>query len=139
MVQNHSVVIDQNMKIVGERMVELALQAWKGDYDEIIKLAKAMDIPVEYNGKVLHLGGRGEYPNYSNVPTAIYKGLDPMTIFACLGLAFYGMFWTQIMGDATELLNKRWREEMKKERGQKKTNENKETLEAWVKNFLKED
>jgi len=124
------------MKIVSERMVELAMQAWRGDYDEIIKLAKSMDIPVEYNGKVLHLGGRGEYPNYSNVPTAIYKGLDPMTIFSCLGFAFFGMFWPHIIGDATKLLNKRWKEEMKKEREQKKTKEDKGTLEAWVKNFL---
>ena len=107
------------MSIIGERMVELAMQAWKGNYNEIIKLAKLMDIPVEYDGKVLRFGGRGENPNYSNVPTAIYKGLDPMTIFSCLGFAFFGMFWTDIIGDAMELLNKRWKEEMKKERERK--------------------
>ena len=107
------------MSIVGERMVELAMQTWRGDYDEIIKLAKSMDIPIEYDGKVLRFGGRGEYPNYSNVPTAIYRGLDPMTIFACLGFAFFGMFWPYVMGDGAELLNKRWKEEAKKERERK--------------------
>ena len=124
------------MGMIGERMVELAMQAWKGNYDEIIKLAKSMDIPVKYDGKVLHLGGRGKYPNYSNVPTAIYKGLDPMTIFSCLGFAFYGMFWTQVIGDAMKLLNKRWKEEMKRGQKVKKTRKDKESLEVWIKNFL---
>jgi len=102
-------------------MVELALKAWRGDYEEIIKLAKALDVPVEYNGKVLRLGGRGKFPGYSNVPSAIYQDLDPTTILVCLGFAFFGMFWPWVMPDALKKLNKQWREEMKKIKKKGKT------------------
>jgi len=95
-------------------MVELAVKAWRGDYEEIIKLAEASGVPVEYNGKTLYFKGRGEYPNYSNVPTAIYLGLDPATILGCLGFAFFGMYWPHVMPNAMKKINKRWREEIKK-------------------------
>ena len=108
------------MGIIEERIVDLAFQAWHGNYEEIIKLAKALDVPVEYNGKVLRLGGRGKYPNYSNVPSAIYPGLDPATILVCLGFAFFGMYWPWVIPNAMEALNKRWREEKKKSGSRKK-------------------
>lgn len=101
-------------KLIEERMVELAIKAWHGDYEEIIKLAEASGVPVEFHGKTLRFGGRGKYPNYSNVPSAIYPGLDPITILVCLGFAFFGMYWPWVMPDAMKALNKRWREEMKK-------------------------
>jgi len=63
------------MKIVGERMVELAMQAWRGDYDEIIKLAKSMDIPVKYDGKVLHLGGEVNIRTTRTFPLRFIKDL----------------------------------------------------------------
>jgi len=102
------------IQMIEERMVELALKAWRGDYEEIIKLAEASGVPVEFHGKTLRFEGRGEYPNYSNVPTAIYPGLDPITILVCLGFAFFGMYWPWVMPNAMKILNKRWREEVKK-------------------------
>ena len=95
-------------------MVELAIKAGRGDYEEIIKLAEASGVPVEFHGKTLRFEGRGEYPNYSNVPTAIYPSLDPTTILVCLGFAFFGMYWPWVMPNAMIILNKRWREEIKK-------------------------
>ena len=102
-------------------MVELALKAWHGDYEEIIKLAEASGVPVEYNGKTLRFRGRDEYPNYSNVPSAIYPVLDPATILVCLGFAFFGMCWPWVMPNAMKKLNKRWREEIKKRKKTEKT------------------
>jgi len=104
-------------KLIEERMVELAIKAWHGDYEEIIKLAEASGVPVEFRGKTLRFRGRGEYPNYSNVPTAIYQGLDPIAILVCLGFAFFGMYWPWVMPNAMKILNKRWREEIKKKTG----------------------
>ena len=95
-------------------MVELAVKAWRGDYEEIIKLAEASGVPVEFHGKTLHFRGRGKYPNYSNVPTAIYPGLDSATILGCLSFAFFGMYWPHVMPNAMKKINKRWREEIKK-------------------------
>jgi len=102
------------MKNIEERMVDLAFQAWHGNYEEIIKLAKASGIPTEYNGKTLRFMGRGKYPNYTNVPTAIYPGLDPITILVCLGFAFFGMYWPGVMPNVMKSLHKRWKEEQKK-------------------------
>jgi len=97
--------------MITARMVELAFQVWHGNYDDLIKLANASGIETQWNGKVLQFKGRGEFPHYSNVPTVIYKGLDPTTIFVCLGLAFFGLFWPEVMPDALEKVNKQWRAE----------------------------
>lgn len=108
--------------MIEDRMIELTFQAWHGNYEEIIKLAEASGINIEYNERVLSFKGRGEYPKYSNVPTAIYSGLDPATIFICLGFAFFGMFWPNVMPGALEKLNKRWREEIKNKKEMKAIN-----------------
>ena len=86
-------------------MVDLAWEAYHGDYNDILTLCDAMDIKTEFQDNVLKLNGK--------IPTAIYNGLDPITIFVCLGFTFFGYYWTDVCGKSVKELNKMWREEIK--------------------------
>ena len=94
---------------LNHRMAELAWQAYHGDYNDIITLCDAMDIKADLDNNVLKLNGR--------VITVIYNGLDPITIFCCLGFAFFGEYWTYVCGDGMKELNKMWKEEVREDRG----------------------
>ena len=91
--------------MIGHRMVDLAWQAYHSDYSNILTLCDAMEIKTEFQGNVLKLNGI--------IPTAIYNGLDPMTIFVCLGFAFFGYYWCDVCGENMKDLNKMWKEEIK--------------------------
>lgn len=94
------------MTIMEDRIVELTFQIYHGDYSEFLKLLDASEIKYTKSGNTYNIEGR--------VRTAIYDGLDPATIFVCLGFVFFGEFWTAAVGDDMEKVNKRWREEVKK-------------------------
>ena len=91
--------------MIGHRMVDLAWQAYHSDYSDILTLCDAMEIKTEFQGNVLKLNGI--------IPTAIYNGLDPTTIYVCLGFTFFGEYWPYVCGENVKDLNKMWREEIK--------------------------
>ena len=91
--------------MIGNRMVELTWQAYKGDYSGILNLCEAMNIKTEFHGNVLNLRGK--------VPTSIYNGLDPSTIFVCLGFTFFGEYWNEICVDDMKKISELWKDEVK--------------------------
>ena len=97
------------MTLMEDRIVDLTFQIYHGDYSEFLKLLDASDIKYTKSGKTYNIAGQ--------VRTAIYDGLDPATIFVSLGFTFFGAFWPDVIGDGMEKVNKRWREEVKKEKG----------------------
>ena len=101
----------EKMNIIEDRIVDLTFRIWHGDYSDLLDLLDASEIKYTKNGKTYNIDGR--------VRTAIYDGLDPGTIFVCLGFTFFGEFWPEVIGDGMEKVNKRWREEVKKRKGRK--------------------
>ena len=98
------------MTIMEDRIVDLTFQVYHCDYTELLKLLDASDIKYTKSGKTYNIAGQ--------VRTAIYDGLDPTTIFVSLGFTFFGDFWTDVIGDGMEKVNKRWKEEVKKGKGE---------------------
>jgi len=99
---------------IEDRMVDLAIKAWHGEYEELISLAEASGIPVEHKGETLRFNGDGD-----GITAGIYPELDPITILVQLGFAFFGAHWPHVIPNAMEKMKKRWKEEMKKPKERK--------------------
>lgn len=100
--------------MISNRMAELAVQCWRGEYEETRKLAEARGIRVKHDGcdRISFKSTSDDFPpNQASIPIVIYKGLDLGTIYVCLGWAFFGVYWPYIMD--MKPLNKLWKEEIK--------------------------
>jgi len=92
--------------LIENRLIELTWQAVEGNFDEIIQLADAAGFETLQNHGQLNIKGQ--------VNTAIYKGLDPVTMFISLAFAFLGTHWPSVCPTAIDKINKEWRLRIKK-------------------------
>ncbi len=101
------------MKTIERRMTELAIQCWRGQYEDTIALAHARDIVTERDGDTIKFKHAHNNPshNQASIPTAITRGMDPISISVCLVFAFFGIFWTSII--STKEVKRAWKEEEK--------------------------
>lgn len=94
-----------------DHLVKLAIHAWHGDFEEIVRLADACGFEPEWDGNTLHIHGL--------VRTALPKHADPVTAFVVLGFAFIGGMWAHACPNGLKKVNKIWKEEMKADKVKK--------------------
>jgi len=88
-------------------------------------LEKVGNCKYTWNGNNLYIQG--------NINTAIYRKLDPVSIYVCISMALFGVFWVWICGDGLKLLNKKWKEKLKMQKQNKQQNKQIEQIELFQK------
>jgi len=99
------------MRMISETIVEKTFEFIDGK-DISDWLEKVGNCKCTWNGNNLHIQG--------SINTAIYRKLDPVSIYVCISMALFGVFWVWVCGDGLKLLNKEWRRRLKEKKGKEK-------------------